>query len=109
LRHDDARFHRLCRALIDQHDYSCGHHGILLVGRHLNKVALKLSEPAQTALYTVYFAIPHLELFDVRDLLVHNWGLIPWPIWVAALAYAAVYAALFLGLACLLFRRKPIN
>jgi Cu-processing system permease protein len=83
--------------------------GILLVGRHLNKVALKLSEPAQTALYAAYFVIPHLELFDVRDLIVHNWGLIPWTIWAAALGYAAVFAALFLGFACLLFRRKAVN
>jgi ABC-type transport system involved in multi-copper enzyme maturation permease subunit len=83
--------------------------GILLLGRHLNKVALKLAEPVQSILYGVYFAIPHLEIFDVRDLIVHNWGLIRWPIWLAALAYAAVYSALFLGAACLLFRRKAIN
>lgn len=83
--------------------------GILLVGRHLNKVALKLGEPLQSAVYGIYFALPHLELFDVRDLIVHNWGLIPWPVWTAALAYAAVYAALFLGAACLLFRRKAVN
>jgi ABC-type transport system involved in multi-copper enzyme maturation permease subunit len=83
--------------------------GILLVGRHLNKVALNLTEPMQTMVYGLYFAVPHLELFDVRDLIVHNWGLIPWPIWTAALAYALVYAALFLGAACLLFRRKAIN
>jgi len=83
--------------------------GILLVGRHLNKVALKLAEPMQTVVYSLYFALPHLELFDVRDLIVHNWGLIRWPIWAAALAYSIVYAALFLGAACLLFRRKAIN
>lgn len=83
--------------------------GILLVGRHLNKVALRLEEPGQTLLYAVYFMIPHLELFDVRDLIVHNWGLIRWEIWVAGLAYAAVYSAIFLALACLLFRRKAVN
>jgi ABC-type transport system involved in multi-copper enzyme maturation permease subunit len=83
--------------------------GILLLGRHLNKVALQLSEPSQTLLYLFYYAIPHLEIFDVRDLIVHNWDLIPWPIWAAGLGYAAVYAALFLGAACLLFRRKAIN
>ncbi len=83
--------------------------GILLLGRHLNKVALRLEEPGQTLLYAVYFAIPHLELFDVRDLIVHNWGLIPWDKLAQALAYAGVYSAIFLGLACLLFRRKPIN
>ena len=83
--------------------------GILLIGRHLHKVALKLDEPLQTVVIAIYFAIPHLELFDVRDLIIHNWGLIPWPIWAAALGYAAIYAALFLGLACLLFRRKAVN
>ena len=83
--------------------------GILLVGRHLNKVALRLEEPGQTLLYLFYFALPHLELFDVRDLIVHNWGLIRWEIWAAGLAYAAVYSAVFLALACLLFRRKAIN
>jgi ABC-type transport system involved in multi-copper enzyme maturation permease subunit len=83
--------------------------GILLLGRHLNKVALRLAEPGQTLLYAVYFAIPHLELFDVRDLIIHNWGLIRWDIWAAGLAYASVYSALFLALACLLFRRKAIN
>ncbi len=83
--------------------------GILLLGRHLNKVALKMEEPGQTLLYAVYFALPHLEIFDVRDLVVHNWGTIRWEIWAAALAYAAVYSAIFLVLACLVFRRKAIN
>ena len=83
--------------------------GILLIGRHLHKVALKLTEPVQTIVIAIYYAIPHLELFDVRDLIIHNWGLIPWPVWAAALGYAAVYAALFLGLACLVFRRKAVN
>jgi ABC-type transport system involved in multi-copper enzyme maturation permease subunit len=83
--------------------------GILLLGRHLNKVALRLEEPGQTLLYAVYFAIPHLELFDVRDLIIHNWGLIRWEIWAGALGYAAVYAAMFLALACLVFRRKAVN
>jgi len=83
--------------------------GILLIGRHLNKVALRLEEPGQTLLYAVYFAIPHLELFDVRDLIVHNWSLIPWGVWAGALSYGAAYSAIFLALACLLFRRKAIN
>jgi Cu-processing system permease protein len=81
----------------------------LLVGRHLNKVALSLAEPGQTLLYAVYYVIPHLELFDVRDLIIHNWGVIPWHIWVAAVVYGAVYMVLFLALACLAFRRKAVR
>ena len=80
----------------------------LLVGRHLNKVALSLTEPGQTLLYTVYYLIPHLELFDVRDLIIHNWGVIPWHIWAAALAYGLVYTVIFLALACAAFRRKAV-
>jgi ABC-type transport system involved in multi-copper enzyme maturation permease subunit len=83
--------------------------GILLLGRRLNVVALGMAEPMQTIVYGIYFALPHLELFDVRDLLVHNWGTIPWHIWVGALGYAAVYTAFFLGLACVCFRRKAIH
>jgi ABC-type transport system involved in multi-copper enzyme maturation permease subunit len=82
--------------------------GILLVGRHLKKVALRLGEPGQSILSGIYYAVPHLELFDVRMLIVHNWGLIRWEIWAAALLYACVYAGIFLTAACLLFRRKPI-
>ena len=57
----------------------------------------------------IYFAIPHLELFDVRDLIIHELGSIEWLIWLGALGYAAVYAALFLLAACVLFRRKALT
>ncbi len=83
--------------------------GCLLLGRHLHKVALELSEPAQSLLTAVYFAMPHLEFFDVRSLLVHNWGAVPWLAWTGALAYAAIYAAIFLTAACAIFRRQPVN
>jgi ABC-type transport system involved in multi-copper enzyme maturation permease subunit len=83
--------------------------GLLLVGRHLNKVALQLDEPLQSIVYAVYFAVPHLELFDVRNLIIHNWGTIPWLVWAGALVYGAVYAAIFLAAACAVFRRKAVN
>jgi ABC-type transport system involved in multi-copper enzyme maturation permease subunit len=83
--------------------------GILLVGRHLNKVALSLPEPSQSLVYAFYFALPHLELFDVRDLVVHNWDPIPWTACGLATLYAAVYASMFLLAAWLAFRRKPLQ
>jgi ABC-type transport system involved in multi-copper enzyme maturation permease subunit len=83
--------------------------GILFVGRHLDQVALTLREPVRTIVYSVYFAIPHLELFDVRDLVIHNWPLIPWLYFTLALFYAAGYVAVFLIGACLVFRRKAVN
>ena len=83
--------------------------GILLVARHLNKLALQLEEPQQTLVYSIYFCLPHLELFDVRDLIIHDLGAIEWLVWAGAAGYALVYAALFLVAACFLFRRKPVT
>jgi len=82
---------------------------ILLLARHLNKVAVSLDEPWQTGVYAVYFALPHLELFDVRDLVIHNWGTIPWLVWTGALGYAATYMAVFLGATWMVFRRKAVS
>jgi len=83
--------------------------GILFVGRHLNTVAAKMSEPSATILSVVYFAIPHLEFFDVRDLIIHDWPLIAWLDVVWATLYALAYATFFLFAACLVFRRKALN
>jgi ABC-type transport system involved in multi-copper enzyme maturation permease subunit len=83
--------------------------GILLVGGHLNTVALQQPEPTQSLLYALYFAIPHLEIFDVRDLVIHNQKLVGWGDCLLATLYAAAYAALFLVAAWLAFRRKPLS
>ncbi|HEY4414246.1 MAG TPA: ABC transporter permease subunit [Verrucomicrobiae bacterium] len=83
--------------------------GILLVGRHLDQVALTLPEPARGITQVIYFSIPHLEIFDTRDLIIHNWPLIPWKFWGLALLYALAYSSVFLAGACLAFRRKAVN
>ena len=83
--------------------------GILLVGRHLNKVAMQMPEPRRSIIYTIYYAIPHLELFDVRALVIHDWPRIPWLICGAAALYALAYTAAFLLGSCLVFRRKALN
>jgi ABC-type transport system involved in multi-copper enzyme maturation permease subunit len=82
---------------------------ILLVGRHLNQVALGLRGGQQTFVYGVYYAIPHLEIFDVRDLIIHNWPGIAWPYYATAALYALIYGGLFVTAACLIFRRKALN
>ena len=83
--------------------------GILTMGRHLSKVALTLPEPQQSVLYAIYYVIPHLEFFDVRDLIIHNWPLVPWTVVGLALLYAVAYTACFLTLAVIAFHRKPLN
>lgn len=82
---------------------------ILLVGRHLHKVALHVGEPGGTILTAFYYIIPHLELFDVRSLIVHDWPLIGWGIWLMAILYAAVYSGLLLLASWLVFRRKALQ
>jgi ABC-type transport system involved in multi-copper enzyme maturation permease subunit len=84
--------------------------GILFLGRHLDEVALQLSEPGQSIVSVAYFLIPHLEwAFDIRELIVHNRDLVSWAACMGALVYAVVYTALLLTATCLLFRRKAVN
>jgi ABC-type transport system involved in multi-copper enzyme maturation permease subunit len=82
---------------------------ILLLGRHLNQVALSSQEPVRSIVYVIYFLIPHLEWFDVRDLVVHERGLVGWIDCLLASLYAAAYTALFLFGAWVCFRRKALN
>ena len=83
--------------------------GILLVGGHLDTVALHQTQPLQGIFYTIYFLIPHLEWFDIRDRVVYDWGLVDWLDCVLATLYAAAYTGLFLLLTWFGFRRKSLN
>jgi len=82
--------------------------GILLLGRHLNQVALQQAEPMRTIVYVLYFLIPHLEWYDVRNLVVFDQGLVPWVDCLLATLYAAVYCAVLLFATWLVFRRKTL-
>ena len=82
---------------------------ILVLGRHLNKVAIHLPEPRRSLLYTLDYIIPHLEFFDVRDLIIHDWPPLAWRVCGLATLYATAYAGAFLLAACLIFRRKALN
>jgi ABC-type transport system involved in multi-copper enzyme maturation permease subunit len=83
--------------------------GILLLGRHLNQVALQQPEPLSTGLYLLYFLIPHLEWYDVRDFIIFDHALIGWGSCALATLYASAYTLLLLCAAWLLWRRKPLN
>lgn len=82
---------------------------ILVLGGHLNTVALQQSSTVGSLLYGLYYIIPHLEWFDVRDLVVHDRGLVPWWAVGAASLYAFVYMGVFLLAAWITFRRKALN
>jgi len=83
--------------------------GILLLGEHLNQVALQQPEPMQAIIYTGYFLIPHLEWFDIRDRIIYDHPPIAVLDCGLASLYAAAYVALFLFLAWLVFRRKTLT
>ena len=83
--------------------------GIMFLGRHLHLVAVQQGEPVSSILSTIYFLMPHLEWFDVRDLIIHGRSLVAWPAVALASLYAAAYTGLFLFAAWILFRRKPLN
>lgn len=83
--------------------------GILLLGEHLNKVALRQPQPLQAILYTGYFIIPHLEWFDIRDRVIYDQPPIAFVDCGLAALYAIAYAGLFLFLAWLVFRRKTLT
>lgn len=82
---------------------------ILLMGRHLGQIAQKLDEPVRTLVQIVYFAMPHLEFFDMRDMLVHNHAAISFAACLGALAYAALYSGFFLCATWLTFRGKALT
>jgi len=83
--------------------------GILFLGRHLNKVAAQVGDAPGAVLSGLYYAIPHLELFDVRDLIIHDWPMIAWSIWSIAIIYALLYAGMLVLVSWLTFRRQSIQ
>ena len=83
--------------------------GILLLGTHLKTIALQQPEPMQFILTVVYFVMPHLEWYDLRDFVVYDMGIVPLPAVLLATLYAAVWTGIFLLLAWFGFRRKSLN
>jgi len=59
-------------------------------------------------LRAAYFALPHIDLFDLRDKVTYSWP--PIPGWTVGflVAYGLFYTSLFLGLAVYRFRRQML-
>jgi hypothetical protein len=83
--------------------------GIMFAGAHLNGVAVEMGGWRGTLVYGVYYLIPHLEWYDVRELIVHDWGTIDWLACAGATVYALLYSALLLDVTWLLFRRRTLT
>lgn len=83
--------------------------GIMFVGRHLNKLAIGMDEPARTIVQIIYYSIPHIELFDLRALAVHNYEPAPWGKFLLLLLYGVFYSALFTTIGCTVFNKKRLR
>ncbi len=83
--------------------------GILGIGSHLKVIALQQPEPMQFILTVIYFVMPHLEWFDLRDFVVYDQTLVSWSALALATVYAAVWTGIFLLLAWLGFSRKDLT
>lgn len=62
----------------------------------------------RTGLLIVYYALPHLELFDMRRRLVYEWGPADSGTVAMVLVYGAMVTAMFLLLAWIGYRRKRL-
>ena len=82
--------------------------GLLGLGSHLRIIALQQPEPMQFILTLIYFCMPHLEWFDLRDFVVYDQSLVPWLDVALATIYATIWTGIFLLLAWLGFRRKNL-
>jgi hypothetical protein len=83
---------------------------VMVLGRHLNSIALQTGGVIGDIVYGVYYIMPRLDwAFSVREFLVfHN----PMPgaaVWSQALLFYGGYAAILVLVAWLLFRRRALN
>jgi Cu-processing system permease protein len=83
--------------------------GILMMGGFLHLIAERMTEPSASLLTIIYFAIPHLELFNMSELIIHDWPSAPAVDVLLVTVYGFAYAVFFLLAACLVFRRKALN
>jgi ABC-type transport system involved in multi-copper enzyme maturation permease subunit len=83
--------------------------GILFVGEHLAKLAVKQSEPVRSLTYAVFYCIPHIELFDVRRQVVNDQPLPGITDCLLAALYASTYATGLLYGTWFVFRRKSLS
>jgi ABC-type transport system involved in multi-copper enzyme maturation permease subunit len=83
--------------------------GILSMGGFLHLVSEKMTEPSATIVTAIYFIIPHLELFNISELIIHDVQVAGLLEVLGLTAYGIFYTAFFLLAACLVFRRKALN
>ena len=82
--------------------------GILLLGRDFKLIGNSLGSPLSSAAYVIYFIIPQLWFFDVREMVIQHRAL-EWSYCLAASLYGLAYTAVFLLATWFCFRRKALQ
>lgn len=79
---------------------------MLVFGQRLPALIATQPVPGKWALQAIHWAGPHLEFFDLRQRLIHDWPPIGWDVCAVVMAYAVCYAVACLVLSALIFRKK---
>lgn len=80
----------------------------LILGEHLRRLSMTLDGPERELGSVIYFLMPHLELFDLRALAVHNWPPIPMDVLAGILGYGFLYSAACLLIGYIGLRHKQL-
>jgi ABC-type transport system involved in multi-copper enzyme maturation permease subunit len=72
-------------------------------------LALYSGTAAARVFGVLYYALPHLELFDLRIRLVHAWPPAPWGLVAGVFAYGICWTGVWLALAWLGFRHRMFH
>jgi Cu-processing system permease protein len=63
----------------------------------------------QNAMFFIYGALPHFELFDMRRRVVHAYGPMPWDFFAGTVLYGAIVTAMLLLIAWMGFRTRHFS
>ncbi len=81
---------------------------MLIYGRKLPDLIASTSVPMNGVVALFHAIGPHVEFFDMRQRMVHSWGMVPWSVCGLVLLYALCYAGVCLLLAAIALKRKKI-
>ena len=82
--------------------------GMLFFGRRLPEYAETVGGALKALVLALYAVAPHVEFFDMRQRVVHDWGTVDVGVFLLVLAYAAVYCGGLLALARLALGKKKL-
>lgn len=82
--------------------------GMLFFGARLPELAAAERGLGKVLLYGAYALAPHIEFFDMRQRVIHDWPAVSWIVCAAVIAYAALYSVAALLIANLLLKCRKL-